>query len=890
MRLRTLGGLALEDSRFRRGKPLLLLAFVCLEGPASRRELADLFYMHAKDPRDSLATALGLLRRLPSPVVETRADQVAACVTCDALDLLAFLDAGRHERAAACYEGPFAKGIDVSMGPELEQWVFGTREVLAARVRHAHLALAEADAAVGAFADAARKAEAAYFLPGAPEPEPEVFDRIHALMMCGDSPRSPDVRSEAAAFGIDLTTTASEARARFAQRRDAATRAAPSNLSSRGTSFVGRDVELVEVANMLASPDCRLLTLHGMGGIGKSRLALQAARDQLSGHQFVDGVFLVALAGCSTTGQAWRAIADALELDDQGSPSEHVVRFLGEKRVLLVLDTYEHLMAAAELPASILARCPHVKVLVTSRERLNVEPEWVLTLDGLPLPPSTIDDVDEALRYDALNLFHQRAKRARISFRVTPENLSDAIRICRLVDGSPLALELASVWARLLPLSDIADEIHRGLDLLTSPKRDAEEQHRSIRAAFEHSWRLLSMPERRALARLSEFRGGFGRAAATAVAGTTLALLASLVDKALLRVTTSGRYGRHPLLLQFTREKLDADEAHEARTAHVAYFLRLVEECNERVRNGLHREAMAELDLEYGNVVQAARTAQATGLPDVLVRFMRLLALEGPYATARGYDPEFHALLEAAIASATHMDDHATAHALMGRLADMQQNLVGDLDAAFEGYRRARDLARRAGHHDREAIYASNMGVVQSRRRRGDAHAYLREAYDLAKEQADGLCLAIVLEQWGYVFGVDGDWPRAEQHFRESLTVLDGLEAPESVPSADLARRRFFATINLSDAERNLGRFEQALTTCDAALAIAERRDSQIWRAQAHHNAGEIFHDLGDRERARERLERAQALYVESKAAPYVEQVRTFLRAEGYVADGGGAR
>ncbi|MBA4169208.1 MAG: tetratricopeptide repeat protein [Chloroflexi bacterium] len=892
MRLRTLGGLALQDSTFGRSKPLLLLAYVCLEGPVSKRELADLFFMHTKDPRDSLATALGLLRREPGKLIEADGERVIAGVDCDAVDLVASLDAGEHERAAAGYGGPFVKGIDVALGTELEQWVYGTREVLAGRVRHAHLRLAEVEASVGDFVGAARRAETAFFLPGAPEPEPELYERMHALMVVGDSPRATEVRREAETFGLTLTTTPSEVRARFAQGGAAEALPAPGTLSLRGTSFVGRDVELLEVANLLAAPDCRLLTLHGMGGIGKSRLAHQAARDQLSGNQFSDGVYLVPLAGLSAPSLVPRAIAEALRMDERDASLPQIIQFLGQKHVLIVFDTFEHLMVAAEVPVSLLAGCPNLKLLVTSRERLNLEAEWVINLDGLPIPPPSVRTVDDALLFDALNLFSQRAKRSRLSFSITPENLMDALRICRLVEGSPLGLELAAVWVRLLPLSEIADEIQGGLDVLTSANRDTEEQHRSIRAAFEHSWRLLSSVEQRAVARLSVFHGGFSRRGAAAVAGATLPLLASLVDKALLRVTASGRYGRHALLLQFSREQLAADEAQmlEAQSAHIEFFLHLVERCNERARNGLHKDALAELDLEYGNIVQAARSAQSVSRTQDLVRFMRLLAIEGPYTTARGYDADLHVLLEAAIEAASQADDLATVHALLGRLADMLQNLVGDFDAAFDGYRRARDLARQAGQHDREAIYLSNMGVVRSRLRRNDAQEYLSQAYDLANAQADDLSLAIVLEQWGFVVGAEGDWPRAQARFRESLVVLDRLELLETIPRAELVRRRFFAMINLGDAERNLGNYEEALESCDGALAIAEHLDSKIWQAQAHHNAGEIYHDVGDREKAREHLEQAHRLYTESHAAPYVEQLSSYLRDEGYVKDGGGAR
>ena len=246
---------------------------------------------------------------------------------------------------------------------------------------------------------------------------------------------------------------------------------------------------------------------------------------------------------------------------------------IGPKNILLILDNYEHLIESATLPVQVLHNCPNLKILVTSRERLNVEEEYVLNLKGLELPTKESDFEDVQL-FEGIKLFVQRARKTRLDFRLTPETLPYAITICRMVSAYPLGIELAAVWIRMMPLIEIAKEIKKNLDFLATSSRSIKERHQSIRATFEHSWNLLSPKEREVLRKLSVFKGGFTIKAAQEVANATLSVLASLVDKSLIRTVVDGRYDRHLLIYQYTHEKLVniPEELFETQKSHCKYF------------------------------------------------------------------------------------------------------------------------------------------------------------------------------------------------------------------------------------------------------------------------------------------------------------------------------
>ena len=294
--------------------------------------------------------------------------------------------------------------------------------------------------------------------------------------------------------------------------------------------------------------------------MGKTRLAVECGA---LARQFAHGVAFVPLAAVESPALLAATIADAVGFSfyGTGEPRTQLLDYLREKELLLILDNLEHLVDDVRLVLDLLAHAPLLKVLVTSRERLQLQGEWVVELGGLPVTEG--DSHRRTAASDAVALFVERAQRVQHGFRLRADDRVWVTRICRLLDGMPLGIELAATWVRVLRCSDICAELERNLDFLATPVRDLPQRHRSLRAVFEHSWRLLSQHEQQVLTSLTVFRGGFSRAAAEEIAGASLPTLAALVDKSLLRssadATASQRYDLHDLVRQFAAATLQAD-------------------------------------------------------------------------------------------------------------------------------------------------------------------------------------------------------------------------------------------------------------------------------------------------------------------------------------------
>ena len=356
------------------------------------------------------------------------------------------------------------------------------------------------------------------------------------------------------------------------------------NLPKPSTPFVGRATELAAIIGQLHDPACRLLTLLGQGGMGKTRLALEAARRIFDETTLMpDGVFFVALDSLATPEQIAPAIVTALGLPvaNQSDPRSHLLTVLGEKRLLLVLDNFEHLLEGATLVADILAALPNVKLLVTSRAALNLQEEWFHPIGGMELPATNAHTLEEIQSASAIQFFAQCGRRARPSFALADE-VESVVQLCRLVDGTPLALELAAAWLRSLTCAQIVTELQGSLDLLSTSMRNVPQRHRSMQAVFDQSWQLLDEKERLTLSQFVVFAGGFDWAAAKAVTAVAVPMLTALVDRSWLQVGEEGRYNLHPLvrsylLVKFNTEYTPAagETPDQVRDRHSRYFAAL---------------------------------------------------------------------------------------------------------------------------------------------------------------------------------------------------------------------------------------------------------------------------------------------------------------------------
>jgi predicted ATPase/DNA-binding CsgD family transcriptional regulator len=361
--------------------------------------------------------------------------------------------------------------------------------------------------------------------------------------------------------------------------------------------FVGRKEDLARLSSLLGDPAVRLVTILGPGGIGKTRLALELARLLLPA--FTDGVVFVSLSDLHAPADLLPALSAALgiQLLPGSDLRRAVFDHLSTRRMLLILDNFEHLLDGALLVRDLLAAAPQVKMLVTSHEKLNLTSESIYHLQGLALPPE--DAVPAAGEYDAVRLFVQKARQASPGFALSSANAPDVLRACRLVDGMPLGILLAAAWVELFSVQEIAGEIEHNLDFLSGQPRDLPPRHRSLRAVFDSSFERLEKNLQDIFIRLAVFRAGFTLAAARKVAAADLPALLALVDKSLLRRDpASGRYSLHGLLGQFAAEKLAAaGEIPALRNAHAAFYLGFL--------NRSARPLKSEGQIAAANAIQA---------------------------------------------------------------------------------------------------------------------------------------------------------------------------------------------------------------------------------------------------------------------------------------------
>lgn len=655
-------------------------------------------------------------------------------------------------------------------------------------------------------------------------------------------------------------------------------------------SFVGRRADRAALAERLAHPDCRLLTLTGRGGVGKTRLALQVAADAVG--LFADGIFFVPLEALRNPAQVASAICVAMGLPnvDQVEALQQLLVHLRGKEMLLVLDNFEYVVEACPALIAVLRYAPGVVLLVTSRERLYLREEWLYEVEGMCIPDEPPGLYPTAESCDAVALFEQRVQQLQAHFSLSPEVLPDVIRICKVVEGLPLAIELAAATMAYQSCAEIATHLEQSLDILATSLRNVPERQRSLRAVFDHSWALLTQEERAVLSGLTVFEGGFTAAAAHAVISENTDTLSALAAKSLLRRTHNGRYGYHATTHAYAAERLaeNADLQRELERRHGVYYAARL---RRELATAPDDEAFSDWEQERANI-HVAWTRALTRRHWAIIAEMAEAV--GRFYRRRGPLDEGIALFEAAVTQLP-----AAAEDLSSLLVRLQIEQVRLWDASGH-HERAIALSQRIiTESQRLAVYElegeGQFLLGQAYQRQGsyqDAEHALNQALALARIGKQRRLEADSLRILGNIAARRGAFDLARQlyeaaaecyrvlgHARGEAAVFNNLgvlllqagKHPEARGVLNAARARYRslgdrlgeakALNNLANVAVEQGECDEALSLYQEALEIHRAMQNTEGRATTLNNLGALFWEFGLYAEAQDVYEQALEIF-----------------------------
>jgi len=920
LRLELLGTFRLTASglhvtRFATDKVRALLAYLAVEAdrPHQRVALATLLWSEQSDvgARNNLRKALHQLRQTLDGVAPAGADAVLeitrhtarvkpGAIAVDVAELNALLDAvdahghghlhtcgdclARLTDAAALYRGEVLSGFGLPDAEPFEEWLQVLREAVQQRVLMALHRAAAAHMRRGEY-EAAREL-AAQQVRLASWREEAYVQLMQALAVAGERGEALAVyeRCRAAladSLGVEPNAETSDLYELMLAGGDigAPERVAPRaqvnlhGFPAQDTAFVGRSSEMLQLRELLMDPECRLITVTGPGGAGKTRMALRAAglaAEVGSGRLAddgarpiagpADGIYFVPLEGVDDARRLPEALATGLLIlpREREEVRDQLLAFLRPRECILVLDNFEQLVSGADLLADMLAAAPGLRLLVTSREVLRLRGEHILTLSGLDYPEQDGGaDVGDLLTFGAGQLFMRTARRLDPAFTPDAAGARAVLRICHLVQGLPLAIEMAAAWTGTYDIEEIANQIERGAEILVAPWRDTPERHSTVRHVFEHSWQLLAPAERRLLAQLTLFAGEFDLEAVLAVTGAGAAELAALLDKSLLRRVDAGRYALHPLLRQYAAHELAALDAVESgaelqRNAHREYFLGLVAGYREDLEDGGHASALVRLTKVQGDLRQAWRWSVAAGDFRLLAAAQESLAryyeISGKAGEAADVFAGAAVLQERLVEDSPAQDVDVVVEARLQQArfdseAGVSSEALGVARAAVEladarGSDRARGTSRTM-----LSFLLSNEGEYEAARTTQEI------ALALLRTEGDERALGRGLIRMGQIYLSSETTP--EVHRRRLLTAVDYLEEGKAKCGGvnDLVGTGI-ALHELALTYARLGRFKEAIACVRGAIASLKTTGDRNRATRAIGNLGFFSFQAGDDEQA----------------------------------------
>ncbi len=910
-----------EPAQLGRRKATALLAYLAVTRSRHHREsLATLLWPESGPEAafSALRNVLWLLRQTPlshllrtdRSTVELDEDDSLWVDVLQFRDLTAGCPAGTHppmqtcpecvsalEAAVALAEAPFMDGFMVSNADGFDDWQFAEREALQRELTESLDRLTAFYEETGNWAAATAQARRWLQVDRMSEIcARRLMTGLAALGRRSESLRGYEEFREtlSAELGLDPEAATTELAERI-RHTDDIPRARPqaprrTNLPAALTPFVGREEVMDRVVDLLATGEARLLTLVGLGGIGKTSLALQVGRRLQT--KLEDGVFFVALGEASDFDVVASAIAGALGLAyarDKGAQLGMALEdYLKAREILLVLDAADGIAPLGGDLVELLSRAPGARVLCTSRSPLGVAGESVVTLHGLDYPEEGAP-IDAIGQFDAIRLLKVAERRVDSGSTDREPELQAMARVARQLDGFPLGLEMAGAWRGVFSWQEIADRIASNLDFLVHTHRDVPARHRNLRAVYEQAWSLLSQEERAVLCRLAVFRGGFTIEAAERTTDSSPAALAALAKRCLIRRVDPERYHVHELVRQFSLENLRGthDDSEAAMERHATYFIELIEASFERLKGPDQLETLRQLQRDLPNVRAAWLYAAKSGRADLLRRAahglffyfdMRAHFEEGVRAfddAVRNFDGRIDPVAAGFVRVAYGWFTQFTAAAEPQEWISEGLRMLDDEGSFCADHALANVIARFAG---------SILEVEEARARLGRTLAFYRDAGDTWAEALTIDCLA------GAVFSSSPEEGEelAEESLRlrksigdrwgEALNLATLANFAEHRGKLDLAKVRFHQsqrlaaliaedlhmaiTAQLSRARiaGRQGAFEEAEALAEQGLLMARGSSSRLLTARALVELGTLARWQEDLPRAMERLEESFSL------------------------------